>query len=426
MRARRLLPALAALLTLTVAPLVPVGPAVAEDGDTTAFTVADAVFRWGINDESNNNAFAPGTYNFPSAGRAPDPGSGGQVLDDRGRWPSTGATAWQASAGEVRIEKITSSGPVPATYAGTRTGPDGQSLGGPTVEVFSNHQVLISGGTGEVDPAAGTATIRWEGSFTVFYYSGMTFFTITDPVLEVTPTSARITASGSGFASSMEDTTTWQAVPATPVTLATLTGVGTDELAAEKGFTAETAYLGVRYDAPAGGTTQVRTGSTWGAVPASLLAFLEKVGMASYWYSSGGSGDRFKVTKPVTVSWDARTAIEPEPPTETPTTPTGTPSNPAGEEPPASTPSTAPPAVVRPPGPALPAQAPAPVASTATAQPASYQPPVAYALASSPADPDRSDRSGRPWEWALGFLLLLGAVGITLFDPLMNRLKGTR
>lgn len=423
--ARRLLPVLAALLALALAPPVP-----ASAGETTAFMVTNAVFRWGINDESNNNAFAPGTYNFPGAGKAPDPGRGGQVIDDRAKWPSTGATAWRASAGNVRIEKVTSSGPVPATWAGLRTGPDGQSLGGPTVEIFSNHQVVIAGGTGEVDPEAGTATIRWKGSFTVFYYSGMTFFSVTDPVLEVTPTSARITATGSGYASSMEDLTKWQAVPATTVTLADLDGVGTDDLAAEKGFTADTRYLGVRYDAPTSGTAQVRTGAAWGAVPASLLAFLEKVGMAAYWYSSGGSGDRFKVTKPVSVSWDAKQAIEPEPPTETPTTPGGTPQNPAGEEPPPDTTNstTAQPTAAQPAGPALPAPAGAPVAAPATASPASYQPPVAYALTSSPAEPAgaHTDRPGAVWEWALGFLLLLGAVGITVMHPLMNRLKGNR
>lgn len=423
--ARRLLPVLAALLTLVLTPSAPAG---AEE--TTAFTVTDAVLRWGINDESNNNAFAPGTYNFPGAGAAPDPGRGGQVIDDQARWPATGATAWRASAGNTRIEKVTSAGPVPATWAGLRTGPDGESLGGPTVEVFSNHQVVIAGGTGEVDPADGTATIRWKGSFTVFFYSGMTFFTVTDPVLEVTPSSARITATGSGYASSMEDLTKWQPVPATTVTLADLEGVGTDDLSAEKGFTAVTKYLGVRYDAPAGRTAQVRSGAAWGAVPASLLAFLERVGMASYWYSSGGSGDRFKVTKPVTVSWDSRTAIEPGPPTGTPTTPGDTPQNPAGEEPPQAAPSTstAAPSAARPAAPTLPAPAAAPVPAPSTTPPASYRPPVAYALASSPVDPAgaRTDRTGRAWEWALGFLLLLGAVGITLLNPLMNRLKGTR
>lgn len=424
---RRLLALLGLLLAL---PALPATAAATRTAESEPFTVTDAVLRWGINDESNNNAFAPGTFNFPGAGKAPDPGKGGQVIDDRARWPSTGAVAWRASAGAVRIEKVTSAGPVPATYAGLRTGPDGQSLGGPTVEVFSGHQVVIGGGTGEVDPAGGTATIRWEGSFTVFYYSGMTFFSVTDPVLEVTPAGARITATGSGYASSMQDMTKWSPVPATAITLAELDGVDAADLGAEKGFTAETRYRGVRYDAPASGTPQVRTGAAWGAVPARLLAFLEKVGMAPYWYSSGGSGDRFKVTKPVSVSWDATSAIDPEtPPPVTPTTPAQQPTNPAGAEPPpAPQPTAQPPrsTPVQPAGPALPVPSADVAAPVAAGPPASYRPPVAYALASSPSDPDRPARPARAWEWALGFLLLLGAVGITLLHPVLNRPKGTR
>lgn len=434
--------ALAAALCLLAAVLAPASadeltPAEpTTESDTSAFSVTDAVFRWGINDESNNNAFAPGTFNFPSAGRAPDPGSGGQVINAQAKWPSTGATAWRASSGTVRIEKVTSAGPVPATFAGLKTGPDGQSLGGPSVEIFSNHQVVIGGGTGEVDPEAGTATIRWKGSFTVFYYSGMTFFTVTDPVLVVTPTSARITATGSGYASSMEDLTKWSPVPATPIRLADLEGVGAEDLAAAKGFSAPTKYLGVTYDAPAGGTAQVRTGAQWGAVPRGLLSFLERVGMASYWYSSGGSGDRFKPTKPVTVSWDAKSPIEPEAPPPSPTTPIDQPENPTGATPPPAQQPVQPagPALptnaFQPPGPALPTPAFDPVASLAATSPASYQPPVAHALATSsaspasPASPERPLGANRGWEWALGFLLLLGAGGITVLNPLMNRLKG--
>jgi hypothetical protein len=233
----------------------------------------------------------------------------------------------------------------------------------------------------------------------------------------------------------MEDTTKWSPVPPTPITLADLQGVGLDELGAEEGFTAPTAYLGVRYDAPAGAIAQVRTGASWGAVPATMLAFLEKVGMAAYWYSSGGSGDRFKPTKPVTVSWDAGTAIEPEAPPVTPTTPAEQPENPAGETPPIGQPRgpalpALPTGSFQPPGPVLPTQPFDPAASVAGATPASYQPPVAHALASSPTTPDRPTGANRGWEWALGFLLLLGAGGITLLNPLlnplMNRLRGNR
>ncbi|WP_182377401.1 hypothetical protein [Nocardioides sp. WS12] len=399
-------------------------PAAADD-TTEPFAVSDAVFRWGINDESNNNAFAPGTYNFLSAGIAPDPGTGGQVISNDAKWPSTGATAWRGQSGSVRIEKVTSSGPQLATFAGLKTGPDGQSLGGPTVPIFSNHQAVLSGGAGQVDPEAGTATIRWTGSFTVFYYSGMSFFTVTDPTLEVTPTSARITATGSGYSSSMDDESVWQPVAPTTITLAELETVDETDLAAENGFSAATKYLGVRYDAPAAGTTQVRTGEHWGAFPGSMLGFLEKVGMTSYWYSSGGSNDRFKVPHPVTVSWDAKTAIVPETPV-TPVLPQ-LPVNPAGEAPPTIIRVPSAPVVVQRPTPALPTPVAPPVPAPAQVTPASYSPPVVYALTSSPtSSTDRPAGSNHAWEWSLGFLLLLGAAGITVFTPRMTRLKGTR
>ena len=53
-----------------------------------------------------------------------------------------------------------------------------------------NGPISISGGSGTVDPTAGTATISWKGSFTLFAYSGMTFFSLSDPVLTITSTKA--------------------------------------------------------------------------------------------------------------------------------------------------------------------------------------------------------------------------------------------
>lgn len=401
-----------------------------DDPDDGPFRVSDAVFRWGLNDESNNTAFAPGTYNFLSAGKAPDPGSGGQVINNQAKWPKTGATAWKAVDGKVRIEKNTASGTKTATFAGLKTGPNDEPLGTPTSRIFSNHQVVITGGTGEVDPATGRATIRWTGSFTVFYYSGMSFFSLTDPVLTVTPTSATITATATGFASSMDDTSKWQALAPATVTIANLEGVGTRQLGSAKGFEAVATYLKVTHT-PADGSQQVRTGDTWGAFPASFLSFMQKAGSAAYWYSSGGSSDAFKVAKPVSISWDAKTALEPEKPPVTPVNPADDPSNDPGVAPPVA-PGGAP--VAQPAGPALPGQPFAAGAGTPVAGPdgslasagQAYQPPVAYALTSSPTPTDRPAGSGAGWEWAAGFLLLLGAVGITVSTPLMNRLKGTR
>ncbi|UUW89683.1 hypothetical protein [Pimelobacter simplex] len=399
--------------------------------DDTAFAVTDAVFRWGVNDESNNRAHAPGTFNFLSAGKAPDPGRGGQTLDTAGRWPTTKAVAWLARSGNVRIEKNTTRGPRLADYAGLKTAADDTTtLGSPTAGTFSNHQVVISGGKGEVDPAAGTATITWTGSFTLFYYSGMTFFTLSNPVLRVdlAQGTASITATASGFASSMEDMTKWSPVPATPVTLVDLQGVGAPQLAAEKGFTAVAKYLKVPFK-PADGSAQSTSGAHWGAFPTSFLRFLEKAGSAAYWFSSGGSTDEFKVAKPITVSWDAKTAIVPEKPPATPTVPKPQPTNQPGQNPPP----------VQPPGPSLPVDQPSSPAlpgnafgtgattpDAGTANPAAYEPPIAYALTSAPTSTDRPVQDGTAWEWALGILLLLGAAGITLSTPFMNRLKGTR
>jgi len=202
-------------------------PTPTEEPTDGPFAVSDAVFRWGVNDETNNRAFAPGTFNFLSAGKAPDPGRGGQVIDAQGRWPTTGAVAWQPTSGAVRIEKVTTSGVRLADLAGLKTAADDTTtLPGATSGVFSNHQVVISGGTGKVDPTQGTAEIAWQGSFTVFFYSGMTFFSLSDPVLRVSGGRATITATASGFASSMEDQTKWQPVAPRQVTIADLPAVG--------------------------------------------------------------------------------------------------------------------------------------------------------------------------------------------------------
>ncbi|WGX98342.1 hypothetical protein [Nocardioides sp. L-11A] len=393
------------------------------------FAVSDAVFRWGVNDESNNRAFAPGTFNFLSAGAAPDPGSGGQTINlNNGTWPN-GAVAWQATSGAVRIEKVTTSGARPADLAGLKTAADDTTpLSTPTGGLFSNHQVVISGGTGKVDPVAGTARITWQGSFTVFFYSGMTFFSISNPVLTVTPTSATITATASGFASSMDDQSIWLPVPPTEVTLADLEGIGTAQLSAARGFTANPRYLQVPHT-PADGSQQVRTGAFWGAFPSSFLSFVEKAGSGAYWYSSGGASDAYKVPKPVLISWDAKSAIQPDKAVLPPVATEKQPKNKAGKKPPAAQPPGPSLPVTQPVGPTLPDQVFAGAAGAPESVPAAaarYEPPVAYALTSAPTSAERPEPSGRAWEWVLGSLLLLGAVGITVSAPLMRILKGIR
>ncbi|TYL51990.1 hypothetical protein FXB39_06155 [Nocardioides sp. BGMRC 2183] len=379
------------------------------------FTVDDAVLRWGVNDEANNRAFAPGTFNFLAAGKVPDPGRGGQTIVDR-KWKHNGRTAWRQRAGEVEIEKVTSAGVVDATWAGLSTGPDGQPIPSTSSGIFSNHQVVISGGEGTVDPEAGTATVRWTGSFSVVYYSGMSFFTLSNPVLTVTPKSAKITATAAGYASSMTDQSKWSAVAPATVTLANLRRA---DLRSTTGFTSALAYLGVRYDSA--DSPQVRTGDWWGSFPTTFVRYLERLGSGAYWFSSGGAADRHKLPHPVSISWDATTQVEPETP-EPSTTPTETPTNSVAPTPPTfpSAPTDVQPQQQRV-GPGLPMTT-SLLPTDATFPVGAYQPPTSYALTSSPATTDPSSDS--PWEWLLGALLLLGAAGLTVSTQLLNRSKG--
>lgn len=404
------------------------------------FTVDDAQLRWAINDETNNNAFAPGTINFVSAGKVPDPGEGGARISDKNVWSSTGARAWRATSGNVRVEKQQPGGSyATATFAGLYTTVAGTRMSG-TNGPFSGHQVVLDGGTGTVDADAGTATISWKGSFSVVYYSGMTFFTATDPVLTVKPSGATLTATLGGYKTSMDDSTVWTEVPDRKgVVLADLPAI---DLGADLGFTATPRYLGVRYAAPATGTQQVTSDpTTFGAFPRSYLAFMSTVGSGSYWYSSGGSADAHKIPAPITVSYAAGAPVvpptddgdgetdDPDPTDGTTTQPT-TPVNPT------------PPPVTQPPAPSLPAQpfptsapsaaptadpvltAPdaAPVAEAGVVPALPGQAPTIYALASadSATVADPGNGSGHLWQWWTGSALLLAAAAITLLATRMN------
>jgi hypothetical protein len=158
--------------------------------------VDDAVLRWGLNDESNNRAFAPGTINFLSAGKVPDPGRGGTIMP---------ASGWSARTGDVAVEKWDGSAYRPATWAGLRTDATGAAIGGGR---FSGHQLVFSGGEGTIDAAAGDATISWDGDASVVYYSGMAFFYLSDPELVVEDGVGQVTAELGRSASSSP---TWAA-----------------------------------------------------------------------------------------------------------------------------------------------------------------------------------------------------------------------
>ncbi|MCX6406683.1 MAG: hypothetical protein NTV28_07175 [Propionibacteriales bacterium] len=265
--------------------------------------VDDAVLRWGLNDESNNRAFAPGTINFLSAGKVPDPGRGGTIMP---------ASGWSARTGDVAVEKWDGSAYRPATWAGLRTDATGAAIGGGR---FSGHQLVFSGGRGTIDPAAGDATITWDGDASVVYYSGMAFFYLSDPELVVEDGVGRVTAELGGFASSMEDLTAWGPVAPERVVVADL---GTVDLGSAQeeagGFTATPAYDGVQVT----GVPQVRP---YGSFPQSFVDFQRKTGTAAYWYSSGGSADPYKKASPMTISWAGADVTPPPAPGPAPLDP---------------------------------------------------------------------------------------------------------
>ena len=98
--------ALALLLGVLVVTCLPTWTATADEVGAAALddlVVDDAVLTWGLNDESNNKAFAPGTFNFMSAGAVPDPGRGGQSIVAPGVWRGTATRAWRAATSSKRL-----------------------------------------------------------------------------------------------------------------------------------------------------------------------------------------------------------------------------------------------------------------------------------------------------------------------------------
>ncbi|WP_154796283.1 hypothetical protein [Occultella kanbiaonis] len=300
--------ALAAALAFSAVP-----PAHADDVNVTVtipgaggpVTLSDAQLRWGLNDETGSGAFFGGC-NFLSAGIAGDAGSSHVWVN--------GNPHYHSSDGNVTIERPVGSGAGTsyreATWDERCLDPAGNRLSSSGFN-SSGQQVVIDGGTGEMDPDEGTATVRWEGSFTVAYYGGMTYWWASDPVLTVVDGIGTLTATAGGFGASMEDTSKWVPLPERQIVLANL---GAVDLDAETGFAALPAYSGVTVNVPGGATAQVRTGDAWGSFPQPFIDFQFQTGQGSYWYSSGGLRDRAKPATTVYVSYDAQHPVMVPPP----------------------------------------------------------------------------------------------------------------
>ncbi len=162
----------------------------------------------------------------------------------------------------------------------------------------SNNKVVLSKGTGTVDTTAKTAHIKWTGSFTSVFYTGLTYWSATDPELTVNADgTATLSATASGYGASMEDPKVWEAIAPKKIILANLNGVEVDA----DGFIKLPEYKSVAV--PSSVTNQVTTGANWGAFPQDFIEFQGKTGTQAYWYSTGGSADPRKVATDLSIAW---------------------------------------------------------------------------------------------------------------------------
>lgn len=226
-------------------------------------SVDDVVLRWGISEEVQSRP-PFGDSNYLSAG----------VSDGS-------ALTYGATDGDVRI--IHSDGT-------TKTEADYASRAAHISDATVDQLVEFGGGKAIINPD-GSATVDWDGSFSINFYDGLVPFTITNPHLEVSVAGTGVlTGDLTGYAVEMSNPN--EKTPLTDlyedVTIATFGGVDLDP---EGVVTINPDYDGVIVDVPLDATPQVTSGAGWGAWPQGFLDFHFDTNLSSYWYSSGGAGD---------------------------------------------------------------------------------------------------------------------------------------
>lgn len=307
---RRLTGGIASVAVAT-AGLVGFGLTAAAPAHADEITIDNAELRWELNKESTAGAFAPGTWNLFSAGKIGDPGEGAKTLtvaDAGATWSNDEPAGWKNAEGNVTIEDKAANGSyAPTTFEGTRRDTTDTIITTGNGR-FSENVISLKNGTGTVDPATNTGTISWDADFTVIYYSGMSFFYVSDPELTVAADgTGELNATLSGYGSDQNDMEQWNELEPTEVTLADLEGV---ELTAN-GVSVTPNYHEVEYDA-GDGQPQSRSGPNWGSFPQSFVDFQAAVGTAQYWYSSGGAADVRKPTTPLNITWGEEPVDPPE------------------------------------------------------------------------------------------------------------------
>ncbi|KAA1422409.1 hypothetical protein FE697_014775 [Mumia zhuanghuii] len=261
--------------------------------------VTDAVFAWGLSNEAGGGSYAGGC-NFLSAGTAGNTGSSREWSQADG--------FFQATDGNVSVVKPDASGTdVATTWATKCLDRTGAALTPFSAASKSENKVVITKGTGTVDPAAGTASIAWDGSFTIAFYGGMTYWTASDPTLTVAADgTGTVTATATGYGTDQAGSA-WSPIPATQVTLATLSDVDVTAT----GIDVTPDYLGVEVTLPEGSAPQNRTAVTWGSFPQDYVNFQQLTGQTSYWYSSGSGRDAAKPATPIAVDYTLAAAPTP-------------------------------------------------------------------------------------------------------------------
>ena len=252
--------------------------------------IKGAKFLWGLSNESSNRGYAPNTYNFFSAGKIKNPGKSRTIRKGE----------WKRRTKRVVIQKRKPKGGFRvATWKGLRTRPNGKPLGAPTAGTFSRHRVLIKAGKGVANPKTNTARVNWKGKFTVLYYSGYTFYYVSNPTLTVKRGRGTVKATLGGYGTSRNDPSQWVKLPNRRVVIARLKGVKVTK----KGLLTTPKYRKVKYTPPknAPGSKQVRKGKNWGSWPRAFVNYQQRTGQHSYWYSSGSATDRFKRALPLNV-----------------------------------------------------------------------------------------------------------------------------
>jgi hypothetical protein len=172
--------------------------------------IDDAVFEWSVNDESTGGSYFGGC-NYLAAGAAGDAEMARiWTAKDAGSLFKTDGSG-NFTDGNVSIVK--DNGRYSTFESRCETGGGDLVNGKVNAEADGNHtgdSVRITNGKGTVDPEKNNASIQWEGSWTFAYYGGMTYWTITDPALEIENGKGTITGTYSGYGADMDDLSKWQ------------------------------------------------------------------------------------------------------------------------------------------------------------------------------------------------------------------------